>query len=181
MPVLGSLEPAAPGHHHARLRKRHALRCGRSGRELYEGELLRGYVGVQLLGLDLLRERGHERQRRVVLASDLHDVRLAQLLGLRGDLERDAAEIGPFPLGDDQRLHRTFASSRSAVASCCAICLASPSLRILPPPRTGGGSIERTVQVGPDASTPSALNARSGISFFFAFMIPGSDGYLGSF
>ena len=59
--------------------------------------------------------------------------------------------------------------------------MASPSLRILPPPRTGGGSIETTVQVGPEASTPSALSARSGISFFFAFMIPGSDGYRGSF
>src|SRR5439155_18230915 len=104
------------------------------------------------------------------------DCRLSELACFCGELARHAAEIGALALGDDEDLHRTFASSRSAVASCWAICFASPSLRILPPPRTGGGSIARTVQVGPVASTPSALNARSGISLFFAFMIPGRDG-----
>src|SRR5437899_2416103 len=128
----------------------------------------------------LFGERRHERQRRVALSGDLHDRRLAKLARLRGELERDAAKLGAFAFGDDERLHRTFASSRSAVASCSAICLLSPSFRILPPPRAAGGSIERIVQLGPDASTPSAPIARSGMSFFFAFMIPGSDGYRGS-
>src|SRR6266542_3618733 len=74
--------------------------------------------------------------------------------------------------------HRTFASSRRRVASSPAIARASPSLRIFPPPRAGGSSIASTsTRVG---SSPIAA-ARSGISFFFAFMIPGREGYRGSF
>src|SRR5438552_2019271 len=131
---------------------------------------------IGLLRLDLLRKSTHERKRGISVARDLEDRRLAELLRLRGELEAHAPQTAIPTLRDDEDLHRTFASSRSKVASCCAVCLASPSLRILPAPRAGGGSIATISRAGADESTFSDAKARSGISFFFAFMIPGRLG-----
>ena len=57
----------------------------------------------------------------------------------------------------------------------------SPSFITRPALRAGGGSSEMISSAGPARSGPSEARSFSGISFFFAFMIPGSDGYRGSF
>ena len=73
---------------------------------------------IGLLRLDLLRKSTHERKRGISVARDLEDRRLAERLRLRGELEAHAPQTAIPTLRDDEDLHRTFASSRSKVASC---------------------------------------------------------------
>src|SRR6185503_9729577 len=120
--------------------------------------------------------------RRIPVALHRDDLDLAERRGLRRDLVRHASDLALVALGDHEDLHRTFASSWSAFASCSATPFGSPSsLKIFPPPRCGGGSIAVTSMRGAPAVTPRAARSFSGISFFFAFMIPGRLGYRGSF
>src|SRR6185503_18939171 len=138
---------------------------------------------VSAARLRVRRDGGRMRDRVIAVGPrDLDDLGVAEGLRLRRDFRAHAAELAVVPLRDDQDLHRTFASSCSKRASSTASAFASPSaLRILPPPRCGGGSIATTSALGAPGVTPRAASAFSGISFFFAFMIPGRLGYRGSF
>src|SRR2546425_304149 len=132
---------------------------------------------VRRVALRLRRERRDHGQRAVAIeAGDLDHTRLAEGAGLGRELERHPAQLLVLPLGDDEDLHRTFASSRSNVASCSATAFMSPSFRIFPPPRAGGVSSATISSRGPPRSAPSEPTGRSGVSFFFAFIIPASEG-----
>src|SRR5688500_1458654 len=137
---------------------------------------------VDTTRLRALRDRVRVRDRLIAVgAGDLDDVDVAERCRLRRDLRSDATQLAVTALGDDQDLHRTFASSCSRRASSTARAFTSPSaFRIFPPPRCGGGSIATTSARGAPAVTPSAARSFSGMSFFFAFMIPGRLGYRGS-
>src|SRR5206468_2379243 len=156
--------------------------------------------------LRFLRDGAGPRHRRITVALDCDHLGVAEAARFRRDLERHAAQRASSALRDDDGLHRlipfadrdlsgmslrstwtftthsTLDSVWSKFATCSATAFASPSsLKIFPPPRCGGSSIATTSIFGDDAVTPSAARSFSGISFFFAFMIPGRLGYRGSF
>src|SRR5205085_6054608 len=119
------------------------------------------------------RERGRRRGSLDAVTGQPQHRDVAQRRRVRGKLARHAAQLTVLGLADDPDLHRTFASSRSSVASSAACAFVSPSLKIFPPPRAGGGS---SFTISSFTGSSTSATGRSGISFFFAFMIPGSDG-----
>src|SRR5579862_2143115 len=138
---------------------------------LRQRRLERGVVG----DVHRLRAVLAEIDRRHA-AADEHGVGVAERRRLRQHAERALLRCAVVMLDEDENAHtRRFSARKSTIA-----CAASPSPSILRASPRAGGAPSASTSVFETASTPMSASDSVSNGFFFAPMIPFSDGYLGS-
>src|SRR5581483_2075517 len=160
--VVEGLGANEPGEHvHPRLRQR------RLQARIIRDEDASGAGGLRGRALD----RG--------AADDARDL-AAELRRLREHAERALRQLVAVVLEEDERLHSSRRSCRNA--TICSGALPSSSIRRESPRGGGGFSPSTTVAElsSPASERPRSPSESTSCGFFFAPMIPFSDGYRGS-